>query len=570
MLDRMSRISKKQPSVCTPDPLADVEVYHKLAVLGQVLSSCFGPHGRLKQIHNSVGGHILTTSTSAVLLKALTLSHPLLKLLAASVLNHVSRFSDCGLFAAILSCALVDQARGLSVESSIVSGVYRRLLGQCSNYLNQEDCGCKVPVDFGSSRSLLALARGVITSKPTCMLMHREAQHISKQVLQAFLQTIPLNTLGSVTLGKMVVVPVEGRPVGDTTVLPGLLVDMPEMLHLTDVEHLGQGPLRLALFKVSLAGDLSKSGEGTLEVDWEACLEAAILEQLLRLGEQMVQDGVHVFACQRVVHPVLQQYLKKHGIIVVERLGIALMEPLIRVTGAQAVATFQIPIPVQSYGQVAGLGVRRFGSRDMLHMLPAGNQDCCTLVLCHRNETALNELKVACQRADHILRLTLKEPWALLGAGCTETHLGAYIKHQSRIDVSEAVSELGCSHADYLLAADAFFRSLDSTARALEHDGQGCLVDLTYGHRWVVPGGTIPITWGAEVGSCGCGLMHPRGNLDWVPLSTEYLPFSPTPPDTGAYPLVLDSFPAKLNALQVAVETANLILELKYIIEDVN
>ncbi|KAJ8360359.1 hypothetical protein SKAU_G00168840 [Synaphobranchus kaupii] len=568
----MSRLCKKQPSVCTSDPLTDGEVCRKLAVLRQILTSCFGPHGRLKQVHNSVGGQVLTTSTSAVLLKALTLSHPVPKLLTASVLNHVSRFSDCGLFAGILSSGLLDHARGLTVEPSTVAGVYRRLLGLCTSYLRQGDCGCKVPVDFGSSHGLLALARAVVAGKPACMLTRGEAQHVSTQVVRAFLQTVPCSAPGTVCLGKTAIVTLEGRPVAETAVLPGLLVDMPETLCPADVERLGRTPLRLALFNVSLAGDLPEVGEGTLEVDWETSLEGAVLGQLLRLGEQVVRDGVRVFVCQRVVHPVLQQYLRKHGIIVVERLGISLLEPLIQVTGAQAVASFQTPVPVQSYGQLAGLDVQRCGPREMLHLLPAGDPACCTLLLCHRTETALNELKVACQSAEHVLRQTLKEPWALLGGGCMETHLSSYIRYQIRSDVSEAASELGCSRTDYLLAADGFCRSLDAVARALEHDGGERLVDLSYGHCWAVPVGMPPqAPWRDVLGSCECGLMPLKEDLEWTPLSTERLPFSPAlPVATAANPLVLDSFPAKFSALQVAVETANLILELKYIVQDVN
>lgn len=39
-------------------------------------------------------------------------------------------------------------------------------------------------------------------------------------------------------------------------------------------------------------------------------------------------------------------------------------------------------------------------------------------------------LKVVCQKAEQVLRLTLREPFALLGGGCTETHLAAYIRNK--------------------------------------------------------------------------------------------------------------------------------------------
>ncbi|XP_036403248.1 McKusick-Kaufman/Bardet-Biedl syndromes putative chaperonin [Megalops cyprinoides] len=568
----MSRLCKKHPSLCTSNPLTDEEVCRKLALLRRIFASCFGPSGRLKQIHNNVGGHVLTTSTSTVLLKALTLSHPMLKLLSASVLNHVSRFSDCGLFTAILSSTLVENTKSLDIEPSLAIKVNRRLLDMCTSYLTKENCSCKVKVDFSSSHGLLVLAQSVITSKPACMLTRREAQHICSRVVQAFLRTVPCDTPGRVYLGKVVTVSVEGQPVEESAVFPGLLVDMPENLCLADVAKLGPGPFRVVVFNASLAGDLSETEEGALEVDGSACPEAAVLEQLLRLGEQVVADKVELFVCQRVVHPVLQQYLKRHGVIVVERLGISLLEPLLQVTGAQAVATFQAPVPVQSYGQVTGLVVRCCGMKEMLHLLPAGDSTHCTLMLCHRNETMLNEFRVVCQRADHVLRLTLKEPYALLGGGCTETHLAAYLRHKSGSDVSGAVSDLGCSRTDYLLATDGFCRSLESVARALEHDGRESLVDLSHGHRWAVPGDMEPkATWKDVVGSCGCGLISPSQDLEWAPLSAGCPPFSPVKTvNIATQPQVLDSFPAKRNALQVAVETANLILDLKYIIQDVN
>lgn len=81
------------------------------------------------------------------------------------------------------------------------------------------------------------------------------------------------------------------------------------------------------------------------------------------------------------------------------------------------------------------------------------------MILCHRNDTMLSELKVSCflyihaqqhcfleafivqsgflfkvvcQNTENVLRLTLKEPYVLLGGGCTETHLAAYVRHKVR------------------------------------------------------------------------------------------------------------------------------------------
>lgn len=134
------------------------------------------------------------------------------------------------------------------------------------------------------------------------------------------------------------------------------------------------------------------------------------------------------------------------------------------------------------------------------------------------------------------------------------------------LDVSTA---LGCSPSDVLQGADAFCRSLEAVASALEHDGGDSLIDLTHGHRW---------TSASDEGmhnnttrSCGCGLISDSTTLQWTHLNTRYPDFCPFPPTNSASQgCVLDSFLAKLNALNVAIEMSSLLLEVKYIIRDVN
>ncbi|XP_049927140.1 McKusick-Kaufman/Bardet-Biedl syndromes putative chaperonin isoform X2 [Epinephelus moara] len=411
----MSRLVKKSPSVCTDLPLDNTDICNKLNLLKQLLRSCFGPTGRLKQVHNNIGGHVVTTSTSSVLLSAISSSQPFINLIKTSIVNHVSRFSDCGLFAAILCLSLIEQAKQSGVRRNVAIRVNKHLLGLCISSLQQEDCGCKVKLDFCSSQSLITLARSVISSKPACVLTEPEAFHISRLAVQAFLLTVPCNSPGIVSLGKIVTISVEGLPVLNSAVFPGLLVDMPDVFCLNKAENLHSNPLCMVLFSASLAGDLSELGDGMIEVHPGVDTDSQILDQLLEVGKQVVKDEVKLFVCQKVIHPVLQQYLRSRGITVIERLGINLMEPLSQLTGAQPVATLQTTIPAKAYGMVRDLSIREFGSKTMLHFHPPENSAICTMILCHRNETMLSELKVVYQKTEHVLRLTLREPSALLG-----------------------------------------------------------------------------------------------------------------------------------------------------------
>ncbi|XP_053503575.1 McKusick-Kaufman/Bardet-Biedl syndromes putative chaperonin [Ictalurus furcatus] len=565
----MSRVCKKKPSVCTDDPLSNDEMCHKIAVMRHALNSCYGPRGRLKQIHNSVGGHVQTTSTSAVLLKAMTFSEPLLKLITAAILDHTARFSDCGLFTGVFCLGLIENGKRLGLGSAVASRVYKYLLEVCNGYLSADGCDCKVHVDFSSIRSLIALAHTAVTSKPACMLNHDELQHIASLIVHAFLQSVPPGSAN--TFGRTLVVTLEGQPVSDSAVFPGLLVEVP-ILQSVDLKNHNPGPDKIVLFCASLSGDCSEIGEATLEIQVGINPETAILEQLMKLGERVVQDGVGVFACQKVIHPVLQQYLKERGLVVIERLGLALLEPLAQMTGALIMASICSPVPAKAYGQIGGLHLHRIGSKELLQLLPSGEAAVNTVVLCHRNETMLEELKVTFQRAEHVLRLTLKEPYALIGGGCTETVLSAYIKYMSESKASEAASALKCSRAEFLLATEAFCCSLQSVALSLDHDDQHFLMDLTHAHCWVAEEDAHSQT--TTFHACNCGLVKEKADLEKIflniPLKTAYHSFLPARIKSDVQPELLDSFTAKLNALNVAVETADLVLSVKYIIRDVN
>lgn len=330
----MSRLVKKAASQCTDVPLDNVDISEKLRLFSQLVRSCFGPTGRLKQIHNNIGGNVVTTSVSSVLLPAISSSQPLINLIKTSICNHVSRHSDCGLFAAVFCLSLIEHAKQSGLRRRVSIDVYKHTLALCSGYLQREDCGCKVKLDFNSSRNLVTLASSVISSKPACVLTKPEVLHISRLCVQAFLLTVPCNHPGTVTLGDVVTVSVEGPSVDNSAVFSGLMVELPDAScpRQTNSPHLS--PLRTVLLTASLAGDLCELGDGNIEVALGVDTDSQVLDRLLELGQQVVRDEVKLFVCQKVIHPVLQQYLRSHGVIVVERVGIALMEPLSQLTGS--------------------------------------------------------------------------------------------------------------------------------------------------------------------------------------------------------------------------------------------
>ncbi|XP_063008917.1 molecular chaperone MKKS [Melospiza melodia melodia] len=572
----MSRLEARKPPLFISEPLSRDAVSQSLFLLSGILKSSYGPAGRLKQLHNGVGGCVCTTSQSSALLGRLSLSQPVLRVLTASVRNHVSRFSDCGLFTAILCCGFIENFRSLNVAPFTVIKISKHLLSLCVDHLKSEACGCRVSVDFSSVETLVCLVRSILTSKPACMLNKTEVDHLTSLVLRAFIFTVPCHVGTNAVLGKCVVIPVKGGRVVDSTVLPGLLIEAPEVQlgKPLAVKRTGSNMIKIALFSVSMSGDGSNPEEGTIAVHHGVSLEVSELNQLLNVGKQLVKDEVGLVVCQKVMHPSLKQYLKEQGVVAVDRAGLSLMEPLGHVTGSQPIASIH-SLPPGCYGSLKDLCVESFASKHFLHLIP-GDAVICSLILCNRSETAWDELKRVCETAEHVLQLTVKEPLALLGGGCTETHLASYLRHKSYSLPASTLRDLGCSQTQYRLVAEGFCRALESVARALSHDGEEVLTDVVYGHCWFVPPGSPCVSrWSDLVSKCGCGVSGSTEDLGWSFLQGQsgspVLQGCPQEPSVKVADLrVLDCFAAKCSGLQVALETANLILDLSYIIEDQN
>ncbi|KAK2523136.1 molecular chaperone MKKS [Columba livia] len=572
----MARLEAKKPPLFIGEPLTKDTVSQSLSLLSGIFKSCYGPAGRLKQLHNGGGGCVCTTSQSSALFSCLSVSHPVLRVLTASVQNHISRFSDCGLFTAILCCNLIEHFKSLNVASCTVIKISNHILSLCMDYLKSEACACRVAVDFSSIETLLCLVRSILKSKPACMLNKPEVDHLTALILKAFMFTVPCHVETNAVLGKCVIVPVKGRRVVDSTVLPGLLIEAPEiqLAKPITVKRTCSDMIKTALFCMSMSGDLCNSEGGVITVPQGICLEMSELNQLLNIGKQLVDAEVGLVVCQKVIHPSLKQYLQENQVMAVDRAGLSLMEPLSRMTGSNPIASIHSLSP-SCYGSLKDVRIENFASKHFVHLIP-NDPVVCSLILCNRNETAWDELKRACETAEHVLQLTIKEPLALLGGGCTETHLASYIRHKTCNLSTSSFKDMDCSRTQYQLVADGFCRSLESVACSLSHDGGETLTDMVYGHCWFVPSGFPSVSnWSDLVSKCGCGINGSAENLNWRLLQGQFgspiiLGCPIDPPVKVADFLALDCFAAKCSGLQVAVETANLILDLSCVIVDQN
>ncbi|XP_066280399.1 molecular chaperone MKKS-like [Branchiostoma lanceolatum] len=602
--------SPKQQSTIVNQSLKDPKNAQAISTFRALVQSCYGPTGRLKMIHNASGGHVTTTSISQTLFRSMSVSNPVVKLIVSAVQSHTNQFSDGGLFAALLCSRLIESCLALPVPQQSVAKINEEMLHVCLGYLQGENCLCKASLNVGDATMMLALVRSVLGSKSALMVNSVDLNILSRLVLQGFLRSIPDTTLGTLNLTDIEYVCVEGCSIKDSSLVDGVLFETPKITkqYLAKVTprkvHLqgGTETIKVALFNTSLSGDSEEFVDSAYEADVGVSGDASVFRHLMQVAAHLVQLQVGVLACQKVVHPGVQKYLAENGVLTVDRLGSLHVVAVQRLTGATAIGTLHAAIKEDCIGHLQSVSTVLMQHKNYLH-LQSSTSPVTTLVLGNRNEAALLEMKDVCCTAHHVLCQALRTPHVLCGGGCTETHLAAHLTAQVRMQEEALLAKLRCSKAQLHTTANNFARCLEQVAMALEHDG-GCHgSDPVNHHHWLLPpwASTMdPAEAGVE--TCACGVVktdkielascspighlsnqsqpssssegHGKHNDDKSNCSvslTDYMDQATRKGVESSFSnVVLDSFPVKLNAFVVAVETANMILTVNRTIFDKN
>ena len=160
----------------------------------------------------------------------------------------------------------------------------------------------------------------------------------------------------------------------------------------------------------------------------------------------------------------------------------------------------------------------------------------------------------------------------------------AFLLFQDQEVCEDLTSKLECSRSQLNVALGNFVTCLRTVALTLANGTGDHVTDSTNHHHWLVQThAPLACDWSKVLRECCCGVMsNDRQDLIFKGLDSvqsegltyEAMASSP-PPQTlcglaSRRSVVLDSYPSRLNALKVAVATANLILSIGSIIEDRN
>ncbi|XP_078000918.1 molecular chaperone MKKS-like [Glandiceps talaboti] len=525
-------VAPSQQSTISIQTLNDPEVLHSIQLFKNIMSSCYGPRGRIKIIQNNSGGTVTMTSMSAVLLESVSVSNPILQLVKSAVQSHLARFSDGGLFIALFTSALIEKCVQLDIPRTVCICINEFMLRQTIEYLESEECRCKIKMDFSDSNRMLNLVKGVIESKPACCLLPKEKSIISSLVLQAFLQSLAGEPKHSnhATIGTIQYVNIEGRPVTDSQLLPGVLFQAPYLptykCCVSELRHVSGGPMqglvRVALYNISMSGDSDEFVEVQYESTSGMTSSDIVVQKMLNVVEDLVKQGIGLLACQKVIHPAVKKYCRQQKILTLDRLSLTHINAVQYVTGARLLSTLHTSVTESDFGYLTNVSHKVIFGKSFLHLESLAS-NVITLILCNRTEQSVQELKRVCENVDVILRHSLVNPVALLGAGITECCLINHLRKQMDILASPISKELYCRESHFVAVSTAFIECLQTIVRHVSHN------------------------------------INCIDAVDCCQYNPDYTHIEDTP---------VDCFTMKINAFKVVVEISNVVLQINNYIHD--
>eukprot|EP00898_Chlorokybus_atmophyticus_P000133 jgi/Chlat1/111/Chrsp1S03087 len=539
---------------------------------GMALAS-LGPHGRhhILQTKERAGSAVVSSISGRVFIAVARLDNAVARFLVDNtVLAQHGTYGDGGLLALALASQLVNAAlqqcatpalRLVFVEG-VTSALHCCALDKRSASSQACNCGSaqgntaspppavRLRLQWSDLPCILALVRGVVAAKQVCGLTSLEVDKLCIMLVRAFIASVPDKHDGNhLADGPCVrIQEVLGQQPTRSQLVVGVVLDTPLSHEVVPFAVMASVPttsgLNIAVFNVALdvqhpeQASHASDGSGVIPegiiVDFSNEAERfsfikAQMVKLKQLAAALKALDVHVVASQKVIHPALQAHFLLLGILPLERLSARHILPVARCTGAQVISNLSPDADLSvSLGRVGGIRVEEIGHKRYLLLTTcdghAAAAPVSTLLLCARNDIAMQETMAVCESALKVLHLAVESPWAVEGGGCTEALLAKHIKSKHAETASaQCYSEWPTRHRHALRTG------MKAVATALESISQA------------IQGRRAQQEWEHSDAQQGDGDEQGKTALD--------------------RPAVIDLVAVKSSALQTAVEAAALVLQ---------
>ena len=304
----------------TLTPYSSQDNIKSLKIFIELLQTSRGPGGKLKLLHNNVGGHVSMTSSSNRLLSLLSIKQPLNKLLSVAIQSHVQCYSDAGLFMGIIASQLVVISHSNVVKANILSKIHNFLSKQCFTYLESNHCQCKFVLEMGELQVLRNIGHSFLKSKPGCILSECKRNFLTDLIVELFLHTFKnkINKNIYSRFGVVNYLSFYGMDPLNSAIHKGILIETLRLNHV----NLIHTDLKAVCYASSLSGDNELFDNIDCETRNSSTVCDAIIQEMLKKCQILCRNEVKLVLCQKVIHPKIKYFLKNRNILVFDRLGL--------------------------------------------------------------------------------------------------------------------------------------------------------------------------------------------------------------------------------------------------------
>lgn len=299
------------------NPLRDNDNVTTLKTFENIIRTSIGHHGKLKIVQNAAGGHVTVTSSSLRLLNIVSIQNRFLKLIVSSSKTHLNCFNNCGLCCSFLSLKLINSSLSGTCSLSTKGKLFEIFGKIFVDFLSVESNPCVIKMDLTSLDHIQSITQAIILSKPGCILRKQDVQHLSFLLMKAHVNCIP--TSASEVFHELNFITMEGSSCDKSSLFGGLLIRAPAML-VKNLTLKNETNLKVVLFRTSLSGD-AEFPVDNVEVADNVSLWESVLNVMKDVVGKIIEAKVHLFACQKVIHPTLKKQLEDANVLVLDRLG---------------------------------------------------------------------------------------------------------------------------------------------------------------------------------------------------------------------------------------------------------
>jgi hypothetical protein len=308
----------------------DAQVTSICSIINEQARAGIGPHGSSKLIKKGIGrdADFEITCMSRFYIEDMSFTHEIAKILVQTLKAHLNTFHDHGYTFLFLCTQIVLQCQ--QQKKSYSTELIQWGIDIVIQYVEEffEKFHARFSVDSSNARMLIAIVDSILTSNQLINLTSLEKQHLSIQIVKAFLRTIPDQTvnikLASATNVRFISIVDPESDVTDSNLVDGIILDMSlpkELTHLIGSTELHS--VNIVLYDISLQlSSVDKEDESketpivyigsNNNVQTKQTTQRNTIQQFEKLIIEYKRLDVRVVASQKVIDPYFKFLLAEN------------------------------------------------------------------------------------------------------------------------------------------------------------------------------------------------------------------------------------------------------------------